>query len=73
MEAFWQFFTPDNPYFGHVLALSGCAILILILRGFKGFLLHQSQQNLLGASLYASYVPGKFFIGLVFIWSASVW
>mgnify|MGYP000126429709 CR=1 FL=1 len=70
MEAVGQFFTPENPYFGHSLALLACTVLILVLRGFKGFLLLQSQQNLLGASLYASYAPGKMFLMLAMVWSA---
>ena len=68
MEQIWALFEPKSLYFSHLLSVMAAFFAIVVLRGFKGFLLHQSQRHLLGASLYASYRPAMFFLILVCFW-----
>mgnify|MGYP000710293701 CR=1 FL=1 len=68
MEQIWNIFEPKSIYFSHLLLVMAAFVAILVLRGFKGYLLHQSKQHLIGASLYASYRPAMMFLSLLVFW-----
>jgi len=62
VEALSQFFDPNTEHFRQLIAAIVAFSALFLLRSFKGKLLEQSQDNLFGASLYASYAPAKSFL-----------
>lgn len=68
MEALSQFFDPNTEHFRQLIAAVVAFSALFLLRSFKGKLLEQSQGNLFGASLYASYAPAKSFLLLASLW-----